>query len=67
MEFDAELLSSIPDVGKEGASNILAEIGNNMDQFPNEQHLAKWAGMAPGSNEPARNKKVEELHIGTNT
>lgn len=67
LELDAELLSSIPGVGKEGASYILAEIGNNMDQFPNEQHLAKWAGMAPGSNETAGKKKVAELPMGTNT
>lgn len=38
--LDAELLTTIPGVGKDGAAYILAEIGNNMEQFPNEQHLA---------------------------
>jgi len=66
LKLDAELLSSIPGVGKDGASYILAEIGNNMDQFPNEQHLSKWAGMSPGNNETAGKKKVAGLHMGTN-
>ncbi len=60
LKLDAELLTTIPGVGKEGAAYILAEIGNNMDQFPNEQHLASWAGMSPGSNESAGKKKAPE-------
>lgn len=55
---DAKLLESIPGVGKEAAQYIVAEIGTNMGQFPNEQHLASWAGMSPGCNESAGKKKV---------
>lgn len=55
--LDTVLLATIPGVGKEAAAYILAEIGNNMDQFPDEQHLASWAGMSPGSNESAGKKK----------
>ena len=62
--LDAELLATIPGVGKEGAAYILAEIGNNMDQFPDEQHLASWAGMSPGSNESAGKKKVPGSPMG---
>lgn len=58
MEKDAELLATIPGVGKEGATYILAELGNNMEQFPDEKHLASWAGMSPGNNESAGKKKV---------
>jgi transposase len=61
MALDAERLTSIPGVGKEGAAYLLAELGNDMSQFPNEQHLASWAGMSPGNHESAGKKKVAEL------
>ena len=58
LTLDAELLESIPGVGKDAAASILAEIGNDMSQFPSEQHLASWAGLCPGNNESAGKKKV---------
>lgn len=67
LELGATLLATIPGVGKEGAPYILAEIGNNMEPFPDEQHLASWAGMSPGSNESAGKKKVQESLMGINT
>jgi transposase len=57
LELDAGLLATIPGVGKEGAAYILAEIGDNMEQFPDGHHLASWAGMSPGSNESGGKKK----------
>ena len=38
----SELLQTIPGVAKDAAAaaGILAEIGNNMEQFPSERHLA---------------------------
>lgn len=44
-------------MGKEAAVGIIAEIGTDMDVFPDERHLASWAGMSPGSNESAGKKK----------
>jgi transposase len=57
LELSRELLTTIPGVGKEGAEYIIAEIGNDMSAFANEQHLSSWAGMAPGNNESAGKKK----------
>lgn len=64
LEFDAKLLTSIPGVGKEGASYILAEIGNDMEQFPDENHLSSWAGISPGNNESAGKKKSSRITHG---
>ncbi|HJW86106.1 MAG TPA: IS110 family transposase [Candidatus Brocadiaceae bacterium] len=56
-EESVELLKSIPGVEQRTAENLIAEIGNNMDQFPSAEHLASWAGMCPGNNESAGKRK----------
>jgi transposase len=67
-EYNEELglLQTIPGVAKDGAKRILSEIGANMDVFPDEHHLASWAGMCPGNNESAGKKKVREQGTETN-
>jgi hypothetical protein len=35
-----------------------------MEVFPNEQHLASWAGMSPGNNESAGKKKNSRITHG---
>lgn len=42
-------LDTIPGVGPRTAEVILAEIGTDLGRFPTAQHLAAWAGMAPGN------------------
>lgn len=62
---DTELLSTIPGIDKDSAASILAETGNDMEPFPDEHHLASWAGLSPGNNESAGKKKVQESPMGT--
>jgi len=64
---EAELLQTIPGVGKDGAASIIAEIGTDMGQFPNAGHLASWVGICPGQNESAGKKKVAESPPEINT
>jgi len=66
LEIDSKLLQTIPGVGKDGVAYLLAEIGSNMNQFPDEKHLSSWAGMSPGSNESAGKKKAVESPTETN-
>ena len=46
-------LDTIPGVGRETAEVIVAEIGIDMQRFPSANHLAAWAGVAPGNHESA--------------
>lgn len=50
------LLDTIPGVARETAENIVAEIGTDMSRFPTANHLASWAGVAPGNHESAGKK-----------
>ena len=62
-----ELLETIPGVGREVAIAIIAEIGTDMSRFPDQKHLASWAGMSPGSNESAgKNKSGRTTHGNKN-
>src|SRR5947209_4559105 len=44
-----ERIVQIPGLQRLTASNILAEIGDDMSRFPSERHLSSWAGVAPGN------------------
>jgi transposase len=48
-----ELLMSIPGWSRVVADVFIAETGADMNVFPTAEHLASWAGVAPGSNESA--------------
>lgn len=51
------LLDTIPGVGRETAEVIVSEIGIDMSRFPTANHLASWAGVAPGNNESAGKRR----------
>ena len=47
------LLDTIPGIARETAEIIVSEIGTDMSRFPTANHIASWAGVAPGNNESA--------------
>jgi len=51
------LLDTIPGIARETAEIIVAEIGTDMSRFPSANHLASWAGVAPGNNESAGKRR----------
>jgi transposase len=55
-----ELLKCIPGLNTKTVEDLIAEIGLDMSVFPSEKHLSSWAGIAPGNNESAGKKKVDE-------
>ena len=46
-----ELVDTIPGVARRTAEIIVSEIGADMSRFPSAEHLAAWAGLAPGNYE----------------
>jgi transposase len=66
-QVEMDLLQTIDGVGRDTAITIISEIGVDMNQFPNEDHLASWSGLSPGTNESAGKKKALEQYTATNT
>ncbi len=60
----ADLLQTIPGVGRRTAEVIIAEIGVEMDRFPSAAHLASWAALCPGNNESAGKRKSGKTRKG---
>ena len=58
------LLDTIPGVGREAAEIIVSEIGTDMSRFPTADHLAAWAGVAPGNNESAGKRRSGKTRKG---
>jgi transposase len=61
---EMDLLLTIPGIKKDSAAIIIAEIGVDMKQFPTSQHLASWAGVAPGNYESAGKRKSTRTSRG---
>ena len=59
-----EQLGTIPGVDWVTASGLIAEIGVNMNQFGDPEHLGSWAGVCPGSYESAGKRKSGKTRKG---
>lgn len=53
---EIELLCTITGIQRTAATEILAEVGPNLESFPDAAHFSSWAGMCPGHNESAGKK-----------
>lgn len=58
------LLDTIPGIGRETAELLVAEVGTDMGRFPSADHLAAWAGVAPGNNESAGRRRSGKTRQG---
>jgi transposase len=65
--FQSEVarLCTIPGLDRVTAWGLLAEIGLNMSQFPDAQHLVSWAGLCPGSHESAGKRRSGKIRKGS--
>jgi len=59
-----QLLQTLPGVNQISAAMLLAEIGVDMSQFKNRNHLSSWAGMCPGNNESAGKRRNGKTRKG---
>jgi transposase len=63
-EQHLERLNTIPGVDWITAWTIVAELGDDLSQFPDADHAASWAGLVPGSNESAGKRRSSRARHG---
>ena len=63
-QAEIDLLCTIPGIKHITAWTLLAELGADMNQFPDANHLASWAGLCPGNNESAGKRKSNRTRKG---
>jgi transposase len=61
---ESNLIQTIPGIRSTTASAIIAEIGVDMSQFPDEAHISSWAGVCPRNNESAGIRKSGKIRKG---
>jgi transposase len=57
-------LDAIPGVNRRTIENVIAEIGANMQVFPDEHHLASWCGVCPGNDQSAGKRLRSRMRKG---
>jgi len=58
-------LCAVPGIDRVSAWGIVSEIGVDMQQFPDAQHLASWAGLCPGNRESAGKRQSGRTRKGS--
>lgn len=58
------VLDTLPGVARATAETIVAEIGSDMSRFPSADHVAAWAGVAPGNHESAGKRRSGKTNKG---
>lgn len=66
-EEEIAAIEEIPGIARRSAEIIIAEIGNNMEQFPSAAHLCSWAGLCPGNHQSAGKRKHGKTTKGNKT
>ena len=56
---------AIPGVGRRTAEVIAAEVGTDVTRFPRADHLTRWAGVCPGQEERAGQRRSGKTRKGT--
>jgi len=63
-EAAVTVVDTIPGVGRQTAEGMVAEIGADMTRFDSANHLASWAGVAPGNHESAGKRRSGRTRTG---
>ena len=60
-------IEEVPGIGKVSAEAIISVIGTDMNRFPTDRHISKWAGLCPGNNESAKKRNSGRTTKGNKT
>lgn len=57
-------IQEVTDIGSTSAQAVISVIGTDMGRFPDDAHIASWAGLCPGDNESAKKRKSGKTRKG---
>lgn len=65
--FEAEVLrwDQLPGINRRIAEVLIAEVGADLQQFPDAAHLASWAGVCPGNHESGGKRQSGKTRKGS--